>query len=252
MSVLQLRGVSKEHGEGASAVHALRRLDLVVEAGVLVAVMGPSGSGKSTLLTIAGALEEPTTGEVRIDGVAVPGLSANGRARLRRRSIGSVSQDFTLLAGLTAVENVAMPLELDGVAVRKARAEAHGVLDQLGIADKADRFPDDLSGGERQRVAIARALLQRPSVLVLDDALSAVDTETEAQILEALRARQGQHTTIVIAHRLSTLALADKVLVLERGAVVQQGSLEELRSQPGPFARVWSRSQQGTPTEETG
>ncbi|MDQ1510962.1 MAG: putative transport system ATP-binding protein, partial [Actinomycetota bacterium] len=115
MSALELRDVSKVYGEGANEVHALRGVDLAVEAGALVAVMGPSGSGKSTLLTIAGSLETPTGGEVLIDGVAVSAMSRNERARLRRRAIGYVFQDFNLLAGLTAVENVCLPMELDGI-----------------------------------------------------------------------------------------------------------------------------------------
>src|SRR5204862_5570285 len=128
-------------------------------AGALVAVMGPSGSGKSTLLTIAGSLEVPTSGDVLVDGMSLSEMSRNDRARLRRRVIGYVFQDFNLLPGLTAVENVAMPLELDGVAVRRARAAGTAALDALGLAGRARRFPDELSGGERQRVAIARALV---------------------------------------------------------------------------------------------
>src|SRR6266699_2353342 len=115
----------------------------------MVAVMGPSGSGKSTLLTIAGSLEEPTSGEVLIDGAALSGMSRNAKARLRRRAIGYVFQDFNLLAGLTAAENVALPLELDGVAAKRARAAALRALEGLGLNGRASRFPDELSGGER-------------------------------------------------------------------------------------------------------
>jgi putative ABC transport system ATP-binding protein len=121
MSVLELRNVSKVYGQGPTEVRALRGIDLSVEAGTMVAVMGPSGSGKSTFLTIAGSLVDPTGGEVLISGRPLSGLSRNGRARLRRRSIGYVFQDYNLLAGLTAAENVALPLELDGVGARKAR-----------------------------------------------------------------------------------------------------------------------------------
>jgi putative ABC transport system ATP-binding protein len=122
-----------------------------------VAVMGPSGSGKSTLLAIAGSLEEPTSGEVLVSGSALSAMTPNQRAQLRRRAIGYVFQDFNLLAGLSAVENVALPLELDGVGQRAAHASGLAALDELGLADQAGRFPDELSGGERQRVAIARA-----------------------------------------------------------------------------------------------
>ena len=155
MSYLELRGITKVYGEGATEVHALADIELSVEAGSLVAVMGASGSGKSTLLTIAGSLEDPTAGEVFIDGAPLSRLSRNGKARLRRRSIGYVFQDYNLLAGLTAVENVSLPLELDGVGGRKAQAVAMESLQDLGLADRAAHFPDQLSGGERQRVAIA-------------------------------------------------------------------------------------------------
>ena len=167
--VLELAGVSKVYGEGASEVHALRGVDLTVAAGELVAVMGPSGSGKSSLLTIAGSLERPTTGAVRVDGQELTGRSGDERAALRRRSIGYVFQEFNLLPGLTAAENVAMPLELDGVPARTARTQALDALDQLGVADRADHVPDDLSGGERQRVAIARAIIgERRLVLIAE------------------------------------------------------------------------------------
>ena len=146
MSALELRDVSKVYGEGANEVHALRGVDLSVEAGALVAVMGPSGSGKSTLLTIAGSLEVPSGGEVLIDGVTVSAMSRNDRARLRRRSIGYVFQDFNLLAGLSALENVCLPMELDGIGARKARVAGMEALEELGLTDRASSFPDELSG----------------------------------------------------------------------------------------------------------
>src|SRR4051794_36408144 len=152
MSVLQLCDVSKAYGEGASEVHALREVDLAVDAGELVAVMGPSGSGKSTLLTIAGSLEEPSAGEVLVGGSPLAGMNGNQRARLRRRLIGYVFQEFNLLPGLTAVENVALPLELDGLGHHAARAAGLAALEELGLTDQAGRYPDELSGGERQRI----------------------------------------------------------------------------------------------------
>ena len=133
MSVLEMRRVSRAYGLGAAEVHALRDIDLTVDAGAMVAVMGPSGSGKSTLLTIAGSLEDASSGEVRVCGEKLSGLSRNAKARLRRRSIGYVFQDFNLLPGLTAAENVALPLELDGVSARKARAAGLHALDELGL-----------------------------------------------------------------------------------------------------------------------
>src|SRR5580698_1680150 len=159
MTMLELRHVSKIYGEGTTEVDAISDIDLAVERGSLVAIMGPSGSGKSTLLTIAGSLEEPTTGEVTIDGVRLSGMSRNDKARLRRRTVGYVFQDFNLLAGLTAVENVSLPLELDGISAKKAQTAGMAALEGLGLADRAANYPDQLSGGERQRVAIARAVV---------------------------------------------------------------------------------------------
>jgi ABC-type lipoprotein export system ATPase subunit len=155
---LELRQVAKVYGSGPARVQALREVDLAVEGGELVAVMGPSGSGKSTLLAITGSLEGPSSGEVLVGGSALSAMTANQQARLRRRAIGYVFQDFNLLAGLSAVENVALPLELDGVSQRAARSRGLAALEELGLAGQAGRFPDELSGGERQRVAIARAL----------------------------------------------------------------------------------------------
>src|SRR5919108_1225495 len=147
-SALELRRVSKVYGSGPTEVRALIDIDLSVERGELVSIMGPSGSGKSTLLTIAGSLEQPTSGQVIVDGVDLATLSRSDQARMRRRSIGYVFQDFNLLPGLTAVENVTLPLELDGVRGKAAQAAGLEALEQLDIADHAHRYPDELSGGE--------------------------------------------------------------------------------------------------------
>ena len=187
MSALQLTQVSKVYGSGAAEVHALRAVDLTVEPGELVAVMGPSGSGKSTLLTIAGSLEEPSGGEVTVGGVPLSRLSRNERAALRRRAIGYVFQDFNLLAGLTAAENVSLPLELDGVAVRTARSAALAALDRLGLAERADHFPDELSGGERQRVAIARAVVGERHLLLADEPSGALDSVNGEAVMRLVR-----------------------------------------------------------------
>jgi putative ABC transport system ATP-binding protein len=204
-------------------VRALDGVDLSVDAGSLVAVMGPSGSGKSTLLTIAGALEEPTSGQVLVAGSPLDTMSANERARLRRRSIGYVFQDFNLLAGLTAVENVSMPLELDGVGTRRARAAATGALDQLGVADKADRFPDDLSGGERQRVAIARAIVGDRRLLLADEPTGALDSANGEVVMRLLRAACHRGVAgVVVTHDAQLASWADRVVFLRDGRVVDQ------------------------------
>jgi putative ABC transport system ATP-binding protein len=173
---LELVDVTKVYGSGAAEVHALSTVSLTVAPGELVAVMGASGSGKSTLLTIAGTLEEPTSGTVVIAGRDAATLSRNERARLRRQSIGYVFQDFNLLPGLTAIENVSLPLELDGVSARVAQRSASEALERVGLGDLGRRFPDELSGGERQRVAVARAIVGERQILLADEPTGALDS----------------------------------------------------------------------------
>ena len=223
MSVLQLRGVSKTYGEGAAEVVALRDIDLAVDGGELVAVMGPSGSGKSTLLTIAGSLEQPTSGEVFIGDVAVSGMSRNERAGLRRRVVGYVFQDFNLLAGLTAAENVSLPLELDGTPAKAARALGVQALEELGMADRAGRFPDELSGGERQRVAIARAVVGERNLLLADEPSGALDTANGEAVMRLIRAAcQRGVAGVVVTHDAQLASWADRVVFLRDGRVVDQ------------------------------
>jgi putative ABC transport system ATP-binding protein len=242
VSFLELRLVSKSYGEGAVQVHAIEDVNLFVERGSLVAVMGPSGSGKSTLLTIAGSLEEPTTGEVVIDGASLRAMSRNDKARLRRRTIGYVFQEFNLLAGLTAVENVTLPLELDGLAAKKAHAAGMAALDELGLADRATHFPDELSGGERQRVAIARAVVGERHLLLADEPSGALDsTNGEAVMRMILNACKRGVAAVVVTHDAQLASWADRVVFLRDGRVVDQTvpppsleSLLEESSQPGP------------------
>jgi putative ABC transport system ATP-binding protein len=223
MSALALSRVSKVYGSGASQVHALRGVDLTVEPGELVAVMGPSGSGKSTLLTIAGSLEEPTGGEVSIEGLPLSRLSRNERAALRRRAIGYVFQDFNLLAGLSAAENVSLPLELDGASVKAARAAALAALERLGLADDADRFPDELSGGERQRVAIARAVVGERRLLLADEPSGALDSVNSESVMRLVRATcQGGVAGVVVTHDAQLASWADRVVFLRDGRIVDQ------------------------------
>ena len=223
MSMLELRGVSKIYGTGAGQVQALRGVDLSVEAGAMVAVMGPSGSGKSTLLTIAGSLEEPSGGEVLVDGARLSAMSRNDKARLRRRTVGYVFQDFNLLAGLTAAENVALPLELDGVTARKARAAGLQALDRLGLAEQAGRFPDQLSGGERQRVAIARAVVGDRRLLLADEPSGALDSVNAEEVMRLIHtACKRGVAAIVVTHDAQLASWADRVVFLRDGHVVDQ------------------------------
>jgi len=223
MSFLELRHVSKIYGEGPTEVQAIADVSLSVDRGELVAVMGPSGSGKSTLLTMAGSLEEPTSGQVLVDGALLSKMSRNDKARLRRRSVGYVFQDFNLLAGLTAVENVSLPLELDGVSARKARTAGLAALDELGLGEQAARFPDELSGGERQRVAIARAVVGERHLLLADEPSGALDSVNGEAVMRLVVAacRRGM-AAMVVTHDAQLASWADRVVFLRDGRVVDQ------------------------------
>jgi len=222
-SVLELRGVWKTYGQGPAAVHALGGVDLSVAAAEMVAVMGPSGSGKSTLLTIAGSLEDPTSGQVWVGGAELAGMPRKAKAWLRRHMVGYVFQDFNLLPGLTAAENVALPRELDGVSVRKARAEAVAALEGLGLAARASSFPDQLSGGERQRVAIARALVGDRALLLADEPSGALDSVNAEDVMDLLRqACQRGVAAIVVTHDAQLASWADRVVLLRDGRITGQ------------------------------
>jgi putative ABC transport system ATP-binding protein len=222
-AVLELAGVSRIYGEGATEVRALVDIDLTVVEGELVAVMGPSGSGKSTLLTIAGTLDEASEGTVTIDGIDVACLSRNARAQLRRRSIGYVFQDFNLLAGLTAAENVSLPLELDGVGLRAARAAAGDALESLGMAEQSGRYHDELSGGERQRVAIARAVVGDRRLLLADEPTGALDSVNGEDVMRLLRQSCERGVAgVIVTHDAQLAAWADRVVFLRDGRMVDQ------------------------------
>ena len=222
-SALELRRVSKVYGSGPSEVHALGDVDLAVERGELVAVMGPSGSGKSTLLTIAGSLEEPTSGQVLVDGIDLGTVSRSDRAKLRRRSIGYVFQDFNLLPGLNALENVTLPLELDGVASKAARVTAVEAMEELDVADRADHYPDELSGGQRQRVAIARAIVGERGLLLADEPTGALDSVNGEAVMRLLRAATHRGVAgVVVTHEAQLASWADRVVFLRDGHVVDQ------------------------------
>ncbi len=223
MSYLELRGVSKTYGQEPNEVHALSDINLSVDAGSLVAVMGASGSGKSTLLTIAGSLEAPTMGDVLLDGAVLSKMSRDDQARMRRRSIGYVFQDYNLLAGLSAVENVSLPLELDGLSAKKARVAGMSALEELGLADRAAHYPDELSGGERQRVSIARAVVGERHLLLADEPSGALDsTNAEAVMRLILTACRRGVAAVVVTHDAQLASWADRVVFLRDGHVVDQ------------------------------
>ncbi|MFI5710505.1 ABC transporter ATP-binding protein [Kribbella sp. NPDC051620] len=230
-TILDIRNLTRVHGTGEQAVHALRGVDLAVASGELVAVMGPSGSGKSTLLTCAGGLDRPTSGEILVDGNDLATLSAKAVAALRRHRIGYVFQDFNLIPALTAAENVMLPLELDGTRARTARKFADTALTEVGIAELADRFPDEMSGGQRQRVAIARAIVGDRRILLADEPTGALDSETGEAVLQLLRDRCDQHgiAGVLVTHDARHAAWADRVVYLRDGVLVgQAGPLPEV------------------------
>jgi putative ABC transport system ATP-binding protein len=222
-AVLQLESVTRVHGSGAAEVHALREVSFAAYAGELVAVMGPSGSGKSTLLTLAGGLDTPTSGIVRVEGVDLAGLGQRGRAAMRRTAIGYVFQDFNLIPALTAIENVALPRELDGQGTRSARRVAQTALDEVGIGDLARRFPDEMSGGQQQRIAIARAIVGERRLILADEPTGALDSETGEEVLKLLRARcDAGAAGVLVTHEARHAAWADRVVFLRDGVVVDE------------------------------
>ena len=223
MSVLELRDVIRVHGDGETAVHALRGVSLTVDPGELVAVMGPSGSGKSTLLNLAGGLDEPTSGSVLVEGTDLNGLSRTQLAAVRRRSVGYVFQDFNLIPALTAAENVALPRELDGVRMREVRRESAAALEEVGLSELADRFPDELSGGQRQRVAIASALVGPRRLVLADEPTGALDSRTGEWVLRLLRTRcDAGAAGVLVTHEARHAAWADRVVFLRDGAMVDE------------------------------
>ena len=229
-SALELRQISKIYGSGPTEVRALLDVDLSVERGELVAIMGPSGSGKSTLLTIAGSLEAPTAGQALVDGVDLASVSRSQQAQMRRRAIGYVFQDFNLLPGLTALENVTLPLELDGVRSKAARSTGLEALAELDVAEHADRYPDELSGGERQRVAIARAIVGERELLLADEPTGALDSVNGEAVMRLLRtATQRGVAGVVVTHEAQLASWADRVVFLRDGHIVDQTA-----APPGP------------------
>ncbi|WP_460368850.1 ABC transporter ATP-binding protein, partial [Actinocorallia lasiicapitis] len=222
MSVLELHQVSRDHGSSAATiVHALRSVSLTVLPGEFVAVMGPSGSGKSTLLTLAGGLDHPTDGQVLVEGTDLGALSRRELSALRRRSVGYVFQDLNLIPSLTALENVMLPRELDGVRARTARAEAGAALAEVDVAELAHRFPEEMSGGQRQRVAIARALVGERRLVLADEPTGALDSRTGEDVMRLLRARcDAGAACLMVTHESRHAAWADRVVFLRDGAVV--------------------------------
>lgn len=221
MAILQATQVCKEYGQGAVRVEALRGVDVQVEAGEFLAIMGPSGSGKSTLLHVLGGIEPPTSGQVLLDGEDLGGLADTPRSLIRRRRLGFVFQKINLLPTLSALENVALPLRIDGVRRGPARERAAAALEQVGIAHRAAHFPHEMSGGEQQRVAVARAILIDPAVILADEPTGSLDSVNAQHILTLLSdcAKQGR-TIVMVTHDSDLASQADRVVVMHDGRIV--------------------------------
>lgn len=220
-SLLQARHLTKRYGTGEAAVEALRGVDLAVAQGEFVAIMGPSGSGKSTLLHLLGGLDVASAGETRLTEIDLTGLSDADLTRLRRRSIGVVFQFFNLLPTMTAVENVALPLALDGVSPRRAAERATEALAWVGLREREHHTPDQLSGGEQQRVALARALVVEPRVILADEPTGNLDSASGNQVLGLLRRAcdEGGQTVVMVTHDDAAAAHADRVVFLRDGRI---------------------------------
>jgi putative ABC transport system ATP-binding protein len=224
--VLRARGVRKEYGREASLVRAVDGVDLDVAAGETLAVMGPSGCGKSTLLHLLGGLDRPTGGEIWLAGQRVDRLSERGLARLRRDAVGFVFQAFHLMDELTAVENVELPALLAGRSSRAARRRAMGLLDQVGLADRARFLPSALSGGQRQRVAIARALVADPLLVLADEPTGNLDSEATVDVLRLFESlHEAGQTLIIVTHDSRIAATADRLIGMRDGAFVDETRL---------------------------
>lgn len=225
--------VVKSYGSGPTEVRALSGVSLSVRPGEIVAIMGPSGCGKSTLLHLAGALEKPSAGRVLVGGRDLDTLSLPDQAELRRRDVGYVFQKLNLIPSLTAVENVMLPLELDGVPTRSARDSAREMLNLVGLDHHLDRYPDDFSGGQQQRIAIARSIVGTRKVLLADEPTGALDTTNSDQVIELLATLPATHGTavVLVTHEPRFASWADRVVFLRDGRIVN-----EARNTPEPVA----------------
>jgi putative ABC transport system ATP-binding protein len=223
--LLEARQLARAYREGSTVRPVLRGVDLRLGVGECVALLGRSGCGKSTLLNLLGGIDRPDAGTVTIGGVAMGDLPEPGRTLFRRRHLGFVYQSFNLIPTLTVRENVGLPLELNGVPPADAGRRVAELLAAVGLATRADAFPDQLSGGEQQRVAVARALVHRPRVVLADEPTGNLDAETGATVLALLRElqrREGQ-ALLMVTHSLSVAHIADRILTLADGVITDAG-----------------------------
>ena len=223
-SVIRLEGIEKVYDTGAIRVHALRNVNLEVERGEFVAIMGTSGSGKSTLMNILGCLDRPTSGEYTLDGESVAQLNDDQLADIRNRKVGFVFQGFNLLSRASALSNVELPLRYAGVSDGRSE-RSRQALESVGLGDRVHHRPTELSGGQQQRVAIARAIALEPRVMLFDEPTSALDPELVGSVLAVMRSlRESGMTMIVVSHEMGfARAAADRVVFMDHGLIVEQG-----------------------------
>ncbi len=221
MSLIQIKNVTKSFGTGEVQVDVLRGIDLEIHSSEFVAVMGPSGSGKSTLLSILGGIEPPTSGQVLLEETDLASLSDDDRTRMRRRRIGFIFQAFNLISTLTAVENVCLPLELDGIRKSEATRRAMESLELVEMAKRANHIPSKLSGGEQQRVAIARALAIQPAIILADEPTGNLDSRQGARVTQLLRniVKVHRQTIVMVTHDANVAKSASRLVLLRDGSI---------------------------------
>ncbi len=225
--VIETTGLTKVFGANGTAVHALRGIDMKVEQGEFLALIGPSGSGKSTLMAIIGCLDRPSDGRYSLDGREVQGLSGAELAHIRNTRIGFIFQQYNLLPKASVLRNIELPMLYAGVGRRERRMRALELLDKVGIPDKAHVLPGQLSGGQRQRVAVARALANNPAVLLADEPTGALDSKTGAEVLDLFRDLNKQgNTVILVTHDPTIAAQAERRVVLKDGLITAADNLE--------------------------
>jgi putative ABC transport system ATP-binding protein len=226
MRIIETRNLTKVYGSNGNAVHALRGIDLDIERGEFVALIGPSGSGKSTLMAILGCLDVPTGGTYALDGRQVENLSGADLAAIRNEKVGFVFQQYNLLPKATILRNVELPMLYAGVPRRERRQRALELLERVGIPDKANTLPGALSGGQRQRVAIARALANRPALLLADEPTGALDSKTGQEVLALFGELHAQgNTVLLVTHDANIAAMADRRVELRDGLIHQEEEL---------------------------